>query len=354
MAAQPHYLQCRAYIPTAQDKRGRRIFVGYDASTYADTALRRAVDFSGEGDLIKVEHIPNIGDQSRTLQPGASNSDEIIGKAKRTVWSHLDDTKRDLVKEGVKMEYEVDEGTRDIKTAIIKASQRNHSDIIVIAARGMPSGIIGKASKLLTDLLGSIPDYLVHNASCDVVVAKPMGRAPGRNRKYMVGYDGSQYSDVAVRRVLDYMPNNSKFRIVHIPNVGDKDRTVMPGQTNEWQIIDKAKKLVENHCTFLNRDLEKDGIEMEYIVAQSTSDIKVAMIMAVEEFNADQLFIASRGVPEDFLTAAQQKLKDLLGSIPDYLVHNAPCDVVVVKPRSKYYQKERKIHGEAGKKDYGW
>ena len=53
---------------------------------------------------------------------------------------------------------------------------------------------------------------------------------------------------------------------------------------------------------------------------------------AVEEFNADTLVLGAKGTTHSLTERLTKSVIDILGSVPDYCVHNAKCSVYVVKP----------------------
>uniref|UniRef100_A0A453LTK5 UspA domain-containing protein n=1 Tax=Aegilops tauschii subsp. strangulata TaxID=200361 RepID=A0A453LTK5_AEGTS len=57
----------------------------------------------------------------------------------------------------------------DAKEAICRAVEDMHADLLVLGSRGL--GMIKRA------LLGSVSDYLVHHASCPVLIVKPPNKA---------------------------------------------------------------------------------------------------------------------------------------------------------------------------------
>ena len=46
--------------------------------------------------------------------------------------------------------------------------------------------------------------------------------------------------------------------------------------------------------------------------------------------------MGAKGIAHTFKDKIEKTVRDHVGSVPDYCLHHAPCDVIVVKPQEEY------------------
>jgi nucleotide-binding universal stress UspA family protein len=123
----------------------RTVLVGTDGSITAGRAVQRAVAVAkASGARLIVAY---VGDQSTG----------------RTVLSGVDQQHRDA---GVEIETMLLTG--DPAAALIGLAGAEHADLIVVGNKGMTG-----AQRFL---LGSVPNKISHNATCDVLIVHTTGR----------------------------------------------------------------------------------------------------------------------------------------------------------------------------------
>ena len=70
----------------------------------------------------------------------------------------------------------------------------------------------------------------------------------------------------------------------------------------------------------------------EVKVGEPTPSTKHDLVRSCFDFEADTLVLGCRGLAHTLKDHVQKDIKDMVGSVPDYCVHHAPCDVLIVKP----------------------
>jgi len=121
--------------------------------------------------------------------------------------------------------------------------------------------------------------------------------------KYMVAVDGSEHSSKAYDIAHKLVTNKDELIFV---TVGQKGKA-SAGQ----ELLDKWTKKAE-----------VDGITAKSLFLES-NDPRDALCSAVTEHSADILVVGTRGL------GTLKRM--LLGSVSNYCVQHAPCDVIVAK-----------------------
>ena len=74
-------------------------------------------------------------------------------------------------------------------------------------------------------------------------------------------------------------------------------------------------------------------VEFRFIVGADSIAIKQDLVDACDEFEADALVLGCKGATHSLHEKITKSVVEILGSVPDYCVHNAKCSVYVVKPK---------------------
>jgi nucleotide-binding universal stress UspA family protein len=136
----------------------KNIVVGYDGSDWSQRALERAVAFARAfGGSVTVVTAVEVHMPATPRSMGALNEEEL--DAARAL---LEAVKARLQAEGITAHAL--EGEGDPAKVIIEAAKEIGTDLIVVGTRGL-----GLARRLL---LGSVSTRVVHEAHCDVLVAR--------------------------------------------------------------------------------------------------------------------------------------------------------------------------------------
>ncbi len=150
--------------------------------------------------------------------------------------------------------------------------------------------------------------------------------------KILIATDGSEFSQKAIRKCCEFVPSSNKPEIKIISVVeGIPPIAAEPfALTSEYYVrlesdlktfsekaINDAKKIIQ----------EKFGGDVEFQTEILTGRVKEVIIEEAKKIGADLIVLGSHGY--GFLDRV------LLGSISDFVVHHAPCSVLVVREDKK-------------------
>lgn len=137
--------------------------------------------------------------------------------------------------------------------------------------------------------------------------------------KILVGHDGSEQADKALKRAVD-LASMSKGSIIALSVVPDLCMMEISDDDckNMYKIMTDES---EKRLAALKSDLSKKGVEMETAVQfGNAADV---IISACADKKADLVVVGSHG--------RHGAKKFLLGSVSSKVVEHAACDVLVVK-----------------------
>jgi nucleotide-binding universal stress UspA family protein len=134
-------------------------------------------------------------------------------------------------------------------------------------------------------------------------------------RKIVVGYDGSEASKRALERAAELLDNGGPVTVVTAVQLGTPTvhgATAIPPEEREEQHerLEEARRL-----------LGKRGIETRAV--DGTGDPANVIVEEAKELGADLVVVGTHG------KNVAQRL--VLGSVSTKVVHDAPCDVLVVR-----------------------
>lgn len=145
--------------------------------------------------------------------------------------------------------------------------------------------------------------------------------------KILIATDGSQFGSRAVAKAgeviaTQHEPEVCVLTAYEVPApVMSAPFVPMPVYSQEIvdELMRKAEQIAANACK---------GIELSFPNANVTSSVVMnepgaAIVAAAKDWNADLIVVGSHG--HGFLG------RMVLGSVSDFVVHNAPCSVMVVR-----------------------
>jgi nucleotide-binding universal stress UspA family protein len=140
------------------------IVVGTDGTTASRGAVRRAADLArltgGVVHLVRAFRLPSHGLAAMPMEamtlPTAATDAEVMGEIEGDLAALVDELGRDGV---VAKSYAC--GTANAAGAILDVAAHQEADLVVVGNRGM---------KGLRRVLGSVPNTVVHEAPCAVMV----------------------------------------------------------------------------------------------------------------------------------------------------------------------------------------
>jgi nucleotide-binding universal stress UspA family protein len=214
-------------------------------------------------------------------------------------------------------------------------------EILTEAGVGSPgSEIIAKADEWRPDLIvagshgrtalgrmffGSVSQKVVNEARCSVRVARGRIVEPKVPARIIVGVDGSEEADAAVKEIASRdWPDGSEVRIVNsawtLPPARDPGTAI---NFAEWiaQETERVKKAVEG----AEEKLGSAGLKVSTVVKEQ--EPKALLCSEAEDLMADCIFVGARGMGglERFL----------IGSVSLGVAARAHCSVEVIRQRNQ-------------------
>nr|MBA3738158.1 FAD-dependent oxidoreductase [Actinomycetota bacterium] len=255
----------------------RTIVVGTDGSPTASVAVEVAQKLAKrlKGKLVLVGALDAYGVSRQPLQTALYEAAEAA-RAKKV------DATAELI-----------EGTPG--EAILAAAIKHGADLIVVGNRGM-----GQATRFR---LGSVPDWIAHDAPCDLLIVDTTGRAGPREpappyTRILAGTDGSGTATEAVRKA--YTLGSMYAGTVTLVHVGDP----LVGAIKLEEVASTRPEDVE----VLKRTVEGDPAQR---------------ICELAEAEGVQLVVVGN--------KGMSGVRRFLGSVPNKVAHEVPSDVLIVK-----------------------
>src|ERR671918_1561375 len=179
--------------------------------------------------------------------------------------------------------------------SILAAATKHDADLIVVGNRGM-----GQATRFR---LGSVPDWVAHDAPCDLLIVDTTGRAGPREpappyTRILAGTDGSGTATEAVRKA--YTLASVYAGSVTLVHVGDP-------------LVGAIK--LDEVATAKPEDVEVQRRAVEGDPAQVLCDL-------AESEDAQLVVVGNKGM---------SGVRRFLGSVPNKVAHEVPSDVLIVK-----------------------
>src|ERR671918_223705 len=179
--------------------------------------------------------------------------------------------------------------------SILAAARKHDADLIVVGNRGM-----GQATRFR---LGSVPDWIAHDAPCDLLIVDTTGRAGPREpappyMRILAGTDGSGTATEAVRKA--YTLASVYAGSVTLVHVGDP--------------IVGAIKLEEVAST------RPEDVEVVKRAVQGDPAQRICELAESEDVQL--VVVGNKGMAG---------VRRFLGSVPNKVAHEVPSDVLIVK-----------------------
>lgn len=136
--------------------------------------------------------------------------------------------------------------------------------------------------------------------------------------KLVVGYDGSDHAERALERAARFSTGDPVLVVSVVPMSGPAGRG--PAEVEPEQIDVHHEQLAE-----AQRILQSHGVEGKLIetLGGAIGDTADALMHVAREHDAELIVVGTRGL------GGIKRL--FLGSVSTKLVHEAPCDVLVVR-----------------------
>lgn len=313
-----------------------KLLIGYDGSACADAALD---DLKRAGLPLEAEAVV-LCVREAWLPPPPPSSYELLGEAKEVEATGirndagedapgLEEAERMALEARARLEGSFPGWQLKLETAygspageLLKFADELAPDLIVVGSHGRSA--LGRL------ILGSISQKVVTEARTSVRVARGRVEVEDSPVRLIMGVDGSEYSDEAVRAVARRRwPAGSEARIVIV------DDPLTP--TLVGRVIPPVARWVEEsnmeEREWVRAVIEKStealsatGLSVAAVVKEG--DPKRLLVEMSEEWNADCIFVGSTG------TSSSRFERFLLGSVSAAVVARAHCSVEVVRARA--------------------
>jgi nucleotide-binding universal stress UspA family protein len=212
---------------------------------------------------------------------------------------------------------------------ILKTIHTKDVELVVLGTRGY--------SKTAGMLLGSVSQWVLQEAPCSVLIARPMPREKKtiRGMKLLLATDGS----VDSRAAVDFMktvelPAFSQITILHVvkKHAYETEQTLIADSTNENEFAKLAEELFKIRGQEGAKLLERTRKDL------SAHDLQIQERLAFGN-PADEILKAARYVRADLIVMGSRGSTGVkrvfLGSVSNKVVHRAGCSVAVIRNQKK-------------------
>ena len=205
---------------------------------------------------------------------------------------------------------------------LIYQADQWHPDLVVVGSHGRTA--LGRF------VLGSVSQRVLTEAKCSVRIARGRLEEPDTPVRIIVGVDGSDASELAVKAVAErHWPKGSEITLVAVDDPLFPDyygKLIPPLQ----QIIDedKQEELVWAAKIAKRSESHFDKTDLKVTSVLREGDPKQELPKAAEEWRADCIFVGSVGFNSRFE-------RFVLGSVSAAVAARAHCSVEVVRDNTK-------------------
>jgi nucleotide-binding universal stress UspA family protein len=192
---------------------------------------------------------------------------------------------------------------------ILDYAEDTGPDIIVIGARGN-----GAVTRLL---LGSTSDAVVSHSKCAVWVVRPTSSHPDLSSPHItVCYDGSN----TAKRTVDFVQSlsfPSKTRITFVSMIRRPEN--LP---DEIVYDEKQQEQLRHELTDLLSQFSADGPKVDFVIDE-TRHVGHGLVDFATKHHSSLIVVGDKG--------RSAIARFFIGSISRFVLHHAPCSVLVVK-----------------------
>ena len=212
---------------------------------------------------------------------------------------------------------------------ILKTIHTKDVDLVVLGTRGY--------SKATGFLLGSVSQWVLQEAPCSVLIARPMPREKTnvRGMKLLVATDGSPDSRAAVDFVKTVkLPASSQITLLHVvkKQVFETEQTLTADSKRENEFAKLAEELLAI------RGREGANLLEQTRKALSSHDLPIQDRLVFGNV-ADEILKTARYMRADLIVMGSRGLTGVkrvfLGSVSNKVVHSAGCSVAVIRNKKK-------------------
>jgi nucleotide-binding universal stress UspA family protein len=212
---------------------------------------------------------------------------------------------------------------------ILKTIHTKDIDLVVLGTRGY--------SKATGVLLGSVSQWVLQEAPCSALIARPMPREKKvvRGMKLILATDGSPDSQAAVNFLKAMgLPDSSHITILHVvkKHVYETEQALTADSKDEAKFAKLAEEFLEARGRQGAKLLEQTR------KALSSHDLQIQERLVFGK-PADEILKAARYVRADLIVMGSRGSTGVkrvfLGSVSNKVVHSAGCSVAVIRNKNK-------------------
>jgi nucleotide-binding universal stress UspA family protein len=305
-----------------------KILIAYDGSECSDAAivdLRRAgLPAIAEVMVLSVAELPLQMAQvpydvmacgrgmlgANVCEP---SSDELLQEAQNDAAQAADRLHADFPQWKISTEAWADAAG----ASILRKARGWNPDLIVLGSHGR--------SGLSRFILGSVSQYVLHNASCSVRISRHHLHSQERTIRVLIGVDGSDNARAAVQAVAARSwPVRTETCVL---GVLDSRIAIAAAGTLDGAIPvtieDEARGRMTKAVHDAVRELAKSGLQAAPLVIPGKPD--EVLLAEAMKWGADCVFVGARGL--------NRLERVLLGSVSSAVASRAHCSVEVIRPR---------------------
>jgi len=334
-ASAPSYCRRQADLPLGKERTTMKILLGVDFSHDSKAAVRflSAIRFPVRSDLFLIHSLKGFK-ELESISHSADLEEGLRTMQKRKIAQAETSLRRlgeRFLDPRLTCHYVVREGNPGEE--ILTVLEKEQINLAVLGTRGITG--------IQRFLLGSVSEWILHEAPCPVLVVRGQARGLGgqqtRGMRVIVAIDGSSDSQKAISFLTHLtFPSDSTMILFHVVEATDytvvqDDYAILPlgvsGKRDLARVVqDIQQRLDHARMAILEKAQKKlrpRDVRVETISPGYAAD---EIVKAAIRFRADLIIMGSRG-----LTGMKRMF---LGSVSNRVTRHAPCSVLVVRKLS--------------------
>jgi hypothetical protein len=284
-----------------------RLLLTTDGSEFSEGATREAIRLAKQcGSTLSAMTVIETNPEYETIAP------QLLEKAEKTAWAHLESVKARAKKEGVDCAISVHEG-EDSFHFIADEAVKFKASMIIMGRRGK------KGFKRL--MMGSTTARVIGHAPCNVLVVPRAAQVEFKS--ILVATDGSNYSAAAASEAIGIAKRNkSKLTVIAVvPAELATPTDIELAMAHRELIAEKEMHEAEKNAKAVKEAATKEGVSVQaFVMTGKPAD---AIVETAKEKNSDLIVLGSHG------RTGLERL--LMGSVAERVIVLAAGAVLVVK-----------------------
>lgn len=139
-------------------------------------------------------------------------------------------------------------------------------------------------------------------------------------QKIMVGVDGSSESELAFQKAMNVAKrNNAELMLVHVIDT----RAFQSVSSFDGMLAEQATEMAKQTMASYKEQAEQYGCKKIVTTIEYGSPKSIIAKQLPQEYDVDLILLGATG-----LNAVERLF---IGSVSEYVIRNAPCDVLVVR-----------------------